>query len=298
MKKTKTYAIVAFLWMLVATLTSCEKFALDNTGTSTHDANANVIIRVDKIGDINFTPTTKASDKSISDICSRLTFAIFDGEEKVASDNEVSTDKDFGQAAFNLDEGEYRLVVIAHNGSGNCTVSTPEKVKFYNNKLTDTFYYCGRLSVSEDGAENNIALKRAVAKINVHINEERLPTDAHTIKFYYTGGSSTLDATTGAGCVNSRQTESFKLDGDVRDYSVYTFPHEDSNTLNMTISILDPDGKTLHTFKNASLKVACNQTTTASISLEGKSSNDSTGGGFSFTFDDDWGEDIDGGTFE
>ena len=298
MKKTKTLALLASILMLVATLTSCEKFALEESGTNTHDANANVIIRVDKIGNIDFEPLTKASEKNISDVCSRLSFAVFDGEEKVAIDNQVSTDNGFGRAGFKLDEGEYRLVVVGHNGAGNCTISAPEKIKFSNNKLTDTFYYCGRLSVSEDGAETDIPLKRAVSRICVHINDEKLPTDAHSIKFYYTGGSSTLDATTGTGCVNSRQTESFKLSEDVRDYTVYTFPHADSNTISMTITILDPDGKTLNTFKNESMKVACNHTTQANITLNGKSSGGSSSGGIHITFDDDWGEDIEGGSFE
>lgn len=292
--KTKTYAILAFILMLAATLTSCEKFTLEDSGTDPHDANANVIIRVNKMGDIDFMPYTKANDKQIADVCSRLSFAVFDGEDKIALKNEISTDEGFGTAAFNLEEGEYRLVVIAHNGTGNCTISAPEKVKFYNNKLTDTFYYCGRLSVSADGAENNISLKRAVARIQLHINDEKLPDDAHTIKFYYTGGSSTLDSSTGLGCVNSRQTESFKLAKDVKDYMVYTFPHEDNGSLNMTISLLDPDGKVLYTFKNEDLNVACNHTTQTNITLNGKSSGTNIG----FTFDDDWGEDIDGGTFE
>ena len=43
--KKKTYVwLASILLMLVATLTSCEKFALDDSGTNSHDANANVII--------------------------------------------------------------------------------------------------------------------------------------------------------------------------------------------------------------------------------------------------------------
>lgn len=43
--KKKTYVwLASLLLMLVATLTSCEKFALDDSGTHSHDANANVII--------------------------------------------------------------------------------------------------------------------------------------------------------------------------------------------------------------------------------------------------------------
>ena len=43
--KKKTYVwLASLLLMLVATLTSCEKFALDDSGTNSHDANSNVII--------------------------------------------------------------------------------------------------------------------------------------------------------------------------------------------------------------------------------------------------------------
>lgn len=144
----KPYRLLAsLLLMLVATLTSCEKFSIDETTGKSREANANVTIHVQKIEGISLL-TTKAADKqmALGDVCSRLTLAIFDGEEKLETVNQLSTDNGFGTAYVSLDEGEYRLVVIAHNGKGNCSVSAPEKVKFASNKLTDTFYYYGRLS--------------------------------------------------------------------------------------------------------------------------------------------------------
>ncbi len=125
---------------------------------------------------------------ALSDVCTRLTFAIFDGEEKLESANQLSTDNGFGTAHVSLDEGEYRLVVIAHNGKGNCSISAPEKVKFASNKLTDTFYYYGRLSVTADGATSDINLRRAVGAFKVHITDETIPEEIRSIKFYYTGG--------------------------------------------------------------------------------------------------------------
>ena len=110
-------------------------------------------------------------------MCSRLTLAIFDGEEKLETVNQLSTDNGFGTAYVSLDEGEYRLVVIAHNGKGNCTVSAPEKVKFASNKLTDTFYYYGRLSVTADGATSDINLRRAVGAFKLHITDETIPEE-------------------------------------------------------------------------------------------------------------------------
>ena len=80
-------------------------------------------------------------------------------------------------------------VVIAHNGKGNCSVSAPEKVKFASNKLTDTFYYYGRLSVNEEGATTDINLRRAVGAFKVHITDETIPEEIRSVKFYYTGGS-------------------------------------------------------------------------------------------------------------
>ena len=160
----KPYRLLAsLLLMLVATLTSCEKFSIDETTGKSREANANVTIHVQKIEGISLL-TTKAADKQIAlgDVCSRLTLAIFDGEEKLETVNQLSTDNGFGTAYVSLDEGEYRLVVIAHNGKGNCSISAPEKVKFASNKLTDTFYYYGRLNVTADGATSDINLRRAV----------------------------------------------------------------------------------------------------------------------------------------
>ena len=152
----KPYRLLAsLLLMLVATLTSCEKFSIDETTGKSREANANVTIHVQKIEGISLL-TTKAADKqmALGDVCSRLTLAIFDGEEKLETVNQLSTDNGFGTAYVSLDEGEYRLVVIAHNGKGNCSVSAPEKVKFASNKLTDTFYYYGRLSVNEEACHH------------------------------------------------------------------------------------------------------------------------------------------------
>ena len=278
--KKKTYSFVAsFLLMLVATLTSCEKFALDDTSTISHDANANVTIHVSMrtnqpqematkatSGEANNGEATSGEAIPLEKVCSRLSLAIFDGGEKVKVINTQSSDKGYGNLSFALDEGEYRVVIIGHNGTGNCTISSPEKVKFASNKLTDTFYYYGKLILTDgEETEESIELKRAVAQFKVHITDTKIPAEAHSIKFYYTGGSSTLDATTGYGCVNSRQTETFKLVKDKRDYSVYTFPHEDSEGLNMKINILNSDAKSIRELEKDGIEVRRNYITKADI---------------------------------
>ena len=221
--KKKTYVwLASLLLMLVATLTSCEKFALDDSGTNSHDANANVIIHASvaknnstgtRSGEGDFEDEEEGDEdgldegdeevegKPLEDYCSRLSIAIFDGEEKVKTLN-LKAEDGYEDIGINLDAGKYRMVAIGHNGNGNCTISSPEKVKFYKNKMTDTFFYYGTFNVIDgEDTDDYILLNRAVAQFKVHITDATIPAEAHSIKFYYTGGSSTLDAVTGYGCV-------------------------------------------------------------------------------------------------
>ena len=316
--KKKTYVwLASLLLMLVATLTSCEKFALDDSGTNSHDANANVIIHA-SVAKNNSTGTRsgeedfgdeeegdedgfdegdeKIEGKPLEDYCSRLSIAIFDGEEKVKTLN-LKAEDGYEDIGINLDAGKYRMVAIGHNGSGNCTISSPEKVKFYKNKMTDTFFYYGTFNVIDgEDTDDYILLNRAVAQFKVHITDATIPAEAHSIKFYYTGGSSTLDAVTGYGCVQSRQTESFKLQEGKRDYSVYTFPREENKGLKMTINILDADAQSIKEYSKEGVPVKCNNITQTNSSIKDhtisdpdqKEDGDSGKGNLGFTVNPDW----------
>lgn len=300
--KKKTYVwLASLLLMLVATLTSCEKFALDDSGTNSHDANANVIIHA-SVAKNNSTGTRSGEEdeevegKPLEDYCSRLSIAIFDGEEKVKTLN-LKAEDGYDDIGINLDAGKYRMVAIGHNGSGNCTISSPEKVKFYKNKMTDTFFYYGTFNVIDgEDTDNYILLNRAVAQFKVHITDATIPAEAHSIKFYYTGGSSTLDAVTGYGCVQSRQTENFKLQEGKRDYSVYTFPREENKGLKMTINILDADAQSIKEYSKEGVPVKRNNITQTHISIKDhtisdpdqKEDGDSGKGNLGFTVNPDW----------
>lgn len=316
--KKKTYVwLASLLLMLVATLTSCEKFALDDSGTNSHDANANVIIHASvaknnstgtRSGEEDFEDEEEGDEdgldegdeevegKPLEDYCSRLSIAIFDGEEKVKTLN-LKAEDGYEDIGINLDAGKYRMVAIGHNGSGNCTISSPEKVKFYKNKMTDTFFYYGTFNVIDgEDTDDYILLNRAVAQFKVHITDATIPAEAHSIKFYYTGGSSTLDAVTGYGCVQSRQTESFKLQEGKKDYSVYTFPREENKGLKMTINILDADAQSIKEYSKEGVPVKRNNITLTNISIKDhtisdpdqKEDGDSGKGNLGFTVNPDW----------
>ena len=117
------------------------------------------------------------------------------------------------------------------------------------------------------------------------------------MKFYYTGGSSTLDATTGYGCVNSRQTEYRKVASEAYDgessYDLYTFPHDSGGDekLQMEISALDGTSssatvKYVRTIDDVPVKP--NVITRYSGNFFGESPDG--GRSFHFSVDSEWGE--------
>ena len=77
-----------------------------------------------------------------------------------------------------------------------------------------------------------------------------------------------------------------------RDFTVYTFPHEEEKNIKMSISFLDADAKVVKSFEKADLKIHQNQTTYTEISIADGfgGGDDSTGGGISITVDPTWGE--------
>ncbi len=283
----------------VLVLSSCEKFYADGTLSNGNGENGNVTIQVSNRIQSDFasgSTQTRGEDEdapTLEDICTRLSFAFFKDSEKIKTINQTAGDGNYGTVSLNLSEGTYRLVVIAHSGKGNCTISSPEKVKFYKNKMTDTFAYYGTLEVSEDEDTNQeINLSRAVAKITLSINDN-IPENVKRLLFYYTGGSSTLNATTMQGCVNSKQTEEREIVAGQKDYDIYTFPHQDDKNVALTITGYDQSDVEVSSKYIENIPVKRNYITTCIGDLFGEgdytpSDKEQTTGGFTFKFDPKW----------
>ena len=77
-----------------------------------------------------------------------------------------------------------------------------------------------------------------------------------------------------------------------RDFTVYTFPHEEEKNIKMSISFLDADAKVVKSFEKADLKIHQNKAAYTEISIADGfgGGNDSTGGGIGITVDPTWGE--------
>lgn len=227
----------AILFALVAVIMAgCEKviaeYDSDDGQVYGGDKDGNVVMR------ISAGVTTRAS--ALSDVCGRLNVAVFDHDgKKVKTVSQVVSDAGFGTVSVSLADGYYQVVAVGHNGTGNATITSPEKVTFANNKVTDTFCYYGDVSVTGN-KEFDIRLERAVAMVRLKVDGETAKrNDVAQLKFYYVGGSSTLSPREGFGCVNSKQTE-YRAWSDDGVYEVYTLPHSREDVITkMTVTAID-----------------------------------------------------------
>lgn len=267
-------------------LTSCEKAIIDDTPVTPDPQQQDITLtlNISSIEQIPFENTSRAT--TLSSLCTRINIAIFSGDTKLKTISQTSDQTEFGTTDITLQPGQYHLVVIAHNGKGNATITSPEKITFQNNKCTDTFYYYSTLDITQSGTLN-LNLRRAVAMYRLTITDNT-PSNVHQMQFFYTGGSSTFNAVTGFGCVNSRQTETFDVTttGTPSEYEVYTFPHDTTGTLTMKVTALDNAGNPVceQTYENLAIQIntVTHQTTTF---FDTTPSSQSTN--LSFTIDND-----------
>ena len=239
----KNYFQMSAIALMAVFFYSCEKPVLsedesDNTENMEKGTGYQVKFQVANFEQI---PFETARSVEVKDVCSRISFAVFkmNNDSVVKRNWQKESDANFGTFTLKLPAGKYRIVAIAHNGEGTATISTPEKVTFptADKKVTDTFCYYQEIEV--DGNKTyDMDMKRVVAKVRFVINDP-MPRGITEMNFYYTGGSSTLNATTGYGNVNSIQYADFAVTssmyGKASSFEFYTFPHEENDYLKLQV---------------------------------------------------------------
>ena len=289
----KTIIVVGILWLATLGFSSCEKANLGDENQPVVSDGVKVKFCIDKFEQTPFDQVLNASrsDVGIDQICGTINFAVFSGADKVKSINQKKGDNNFGTFDADLAKGTYQVVVLAHNCSGNATITSPDKITFPDNKVTDTFYYYAEITV-DDAKTYSLEMKRAVAMFRLMAQDSK-PDNVKSMKFFYTGGSSTFNAVTGYGCVNSRQTEirtiADSLNGKATQYDVYTFPHEETDKLKVTVTALDGLGTSVCEKVFEEVPVQRNMITKYSGTFFGQSESGSSSK-FTFTADNAWSE--------
>ena len=259
----KLFCGVGIVAMLTFGVTSCEQVEFVNINNSEmlESDGVEITFKVSSIEQVSFDGVNGTrSTYNITELCSRITLAFFQDGKKVKTVNQKETDDNFGTLQTTLPAGEYKFVVIAHNGNGNPTITSLEEITFNSTvTMTDTFYYYGELDVIEP-QDINLTLKRAVAMVRFVISDN-VPEEVKSMKFYYTGGSSTLNAITGFGSKDSRQTEYRNIEAAAYSgeshYDIYTFPHATEGLLKLTVTAqTDDDDEYLErVFENIPVKI-------------------------------------------
>ena len=106
------------LLMLTIFLLSCESFYYAEE--TKDDGDKNVHINVSEIKqiafnenekDMQYAPSYTRAPQPISQLCTRLSFAFFSGDERIKKIDQKVDDDDFGSISLHLEPGTYRLVV-------------------------------------------------------------------------------------------------------------------------------------------------------------------------------------------
>jgi hypothetical protein len=183
-----------------------------------------VTVRVTSFEQIPF--TLSRTRASVSDVCSRLNFLIYQNGERIRNEAQTIDDEGFGEIEFKLAKGRYYLVALAHSSNGNPTSTNSQKIQFTNaTGYTDTFLCADSLIVGDEDVECALNLKRIVSMVRF-IFEDAIPQRADRIRFYYTGGSGTLNANEGGwGVVDSKQEQWYDISHTESKFEIYTIPH-------------------------------------------------------------------------
>ena len=257
--------ILRFLYVLLfVTLASCEKVILDEEESENEPASVevegNVVLRIEQLGQMSFQAMVKDADEEVP---AHLCFAIYDmGGTRVKQTNQKQGDKNYGIVGMQLDEGEYQLVLLAHNSTKNPTMTNLSKIQFNNTiGYTDTYLYYTTLSVTEEQQTVTASLDRIVALCRFVISDP-IPESVTQMKFQYKGGSGHFSALTGFGVTNSTQivTRQVQPGQQYQVFDLYTFLHQEEGNITLTAIALDAAGNSLSE-RNFKIPMAQNQVT-------------------------------------
>ena len=243
------------LLLAVLIISACEKVDFD-TEDVVPAANGNLTVNVSMLDEIPLSFYTRAN---AANACKRLNFVVYDSNGKrVKQNNQQLGEAGYGTTSFQLPEGGYHLVVLAHSSDGNPTLTNPAKVQFTNAKgFTNTFVYSGFVTIGDQPQQLKADLNCISALCRFIITDD-FPSDVKKMRFYYTGGSGTLDANVGFGCVKSKQDLKFDVTATQKQFDLYTFLHDTEGTIHLTVSALDASGVEIHQ-REFDVPMTCNR---------------------------------------
>lgn len=229
------------IFLCLLAFSSCQKAVIEEASEEKEQEDVrNVIFNIQQFEQVSFSQSVETRSQDIKDLCSHVCLAIYSGSERIKSETQKSSDSDFGTFSLKLAEGSYRAMIVAHNQSKNPSTTNPEKVQF-DNDLTDVLFWSKEITVGENSTQSiDVDMHRQAAMVRF-VTTDSVPENISRLDFYYTGGSAALNATTGLGSVNSKQTAKRSITNDMTGktatFEIYTIPKTESgSTLKIQIT--------------------------------------------------------------
>ena len=237
---------------------------------------------------------------TIGDYFTKLNVMLFDADGQKVFDKvrtQLATDDDFGTLSAALQAGTYTVVAVGHSSLVSATIKSPQMVQFTakdGQKLTDTFCYCGEVTIGNTPEQFQLKMHRVCAMVDVVATDDTVPDGFARVVIGYTGGSANFNPTTFEGTTKSTQSEArTKADR----YQVFTFPYmATTGTLKMTLSMQTADGTVLAVKTINEVPVTRNRITRYTGHLFDDTPGEITETGFGFMVDPEW-DGIDDYTF-
>ena len=273
----QSWALIKTIMMAAAIVgVSCTE--RQHLAAEIEDEGIPVEIRVATLEQVPFSHAATKGQGNLQEACSVINYAIYNmSDGKLDKQiNQKASDDQFGTLTLKLEEGSYHLVVVAHNGDANATMSDRSKITFQNNsrrRITDTFLYSSDISVVKDMQPLNLDLDRVVTKVELRLVADSVPPSVEMMEFEIgTGGSSGLNTLNGYGTRSTKYTDKISVSPGDTLREVYTFVYEGAETTKMTVTAKDNAGQEVKKILLENIPIARNRITRYSGVLFGKES--------------------------
>lgn len=207
-----------------------------------------VTIRVASLEQVPFGSFGTKGSANLSEACTWINYAIYDADGNglvKPQVNQKSNDDTFGTLNLKLEEGNYRLVVMAHSSTSNPKLDNPSKIDIPSNskgrRITDTFLSSSVITVTKGMQPLSINLDRVVARFEIRLVGDTIPGAVTRFEFEIgKDGSFSLNANTGSGVKSSRgYTDKVNVQPGDSVIGVYTFVSEGSTATRIKVVAID-----------------------------------------------------------
>lgn len=220
-----------------------------------------------------------------------VTLAFFDGSTPVYSTtqyrDDASTYTTFGVFSLSLPMGSYTMVVLGYGFApgDELTLTSPTQAAFTAGSVREMFTATQAVSITNTNAVNlSATLSRVVAKLQV-VSTDAKTANAANVRMTFSAGSNAFSPTTGLATENTGATSTTGISAAVGETSLsnaFVFLASDTQTMDVTIDVLDADGASISHKEVTNVPFKRNRITKLTGSLY------SAGSSSSFLLDTDW----------